>query len=69
MAIVHTHFVAPRLAPKPDLPARIGSTLHLWRERQKARAELRQWDERDLHDAGLSQYDVQIEARKPFWRA
>lgn len=69
MATAYTHCVTPRLAPQPDLLARIGSTLHLWRERQKARTELRQWNERDLHDAGLYRYDVEIEASKPFWRA
>ena len=49
--------------------ARIGSTLHLWRERMQQRRELAQWSERDIRDAGLSRGDVLYEAGKPFWQA
>jgi uncharacterized protein YjiS (DUF1127 family) len=49
--------------------AQIGETLHTWRERQQQRRELARWNERDLHDVGLSWSDVVLEAEKPFWRA
>jgi uncharacterized protein YjiS (DUF1127 family) len=44
-------------------------TLHVWRQRYRARRELTQWTERDLHDIGKSWSDVVYEAEKPFWRA
>jgi uncharacterized protein YjiS (DUF1127 family) len=49
--------------------ARLGATLHLWRERRLQRRELARWSERDLHDVGLSWSDILYEAEKPFWRA
>ena len=44
-------------------------TLRVWRQRYRARRELTQWTERDLHDIGKSWSDVVYEAEKPFWRA
>jgi uncharacterized protein YjiS (DUF1127 family) len=44
-------------------------TLHVWRKRYRARRELTQWSERELHDIGRSWSDVAYEAEKPFWRA
>jgi uncharacterized protein YjiS (DUF1127 family) len=52
-----------------SLFARIGETLHVWRERQRARRQLAQLSPRDLHDVGLSWSDIAYEAEKPFWRA
>jgi uncharacterized protein YjiS (DUF1127 family) len=49
--------------------AQISETLHVWRERQRARRQLAELSERDLHDVGLSWSDVAYEAEKPFWRA
>jgi uncharacterized protein YjiS (DUF1127 family) len=49
--------------------AQIGETFHIWRERVRARRELAQWTDRDLHDVGLSWSDIAHEAEKPFWRA
>ena len=49
--------------------AAIGETLHLWRDRFNQRNELMHWNERGLHDVGLSWGDVANEADKPFWRA
>jgi uncharacterized protein YjiS (DUF1127 family) len=45
------------------------AVLRTWRERQRARRELAQFSERDLHDVGLSWSDVAYEVDKPFWRA
>ena len=49
--------------------ARIGETLHVWRQRRLQRRELTRWTERDLHDVGLCWSDLVREAEKPFWRA
>jgi len=49
--------------------AQLGDTLHTWRQRYRARHELAQWTERDLHDVGLSHSDIAYETEKPFWRA
>ena len=49
--------------------ARLGGTLRLWRQRVRARRELAQWNERDLHDIGLSWSSIAEEVNKPFWRA
>ncbi len=51
------------------LLAQLSDTVHTWRQRQIQRRELAQWNERDLHDIGLSWSDVVYEAEKPFWRA
>ena len=47
----------------------LGETLHVWAERRRQRFELARWNERDLHDVGLSWSDIAREAEKPFWRA
>jgi uncharacterized protein YjiS (DUF1127 family) len=49
--------------------AQIGETLRIWQERRQQRLELARWNERDLHDVGLSRSDIAFEAEKPFWRA
>jgi uncharacterized protein YjiS (DUF1127 family) len=49
--------------------AQIGETLRSWRNRREQRLELARWNERDLHDVGLSRSDIAYEAEKPFWRA
>jgi uncharacterized protein YjiS (DUF1127 family) len=49
--------------------ANLAETLHTWRQRYRARQELSQWTDRDLHDVGLSWSDIVREAEKPFWRA
>jgi uncharacterized protein YjiS (DUF1127 family) len=49
--------------------AQLSEVLHTWRKRYRARQELAQWTDRDLHDVGLSKSDIMFEAEKPFWRA
>jgi uncharacterized protein YjiS (DUF1127 family) len=49
--------------------AQLSEVLHTWRKRYRARQELAQWTDRDLHDVGLSKSDIIFEAEKPFWRA
>jgi len=45
------------------------STLRVWRERSRTRRALAAFNERDLHDIGLSWSSVAEEVNKPFWRA
>jgi uncharacterized protein YjiS (DUF1127 family) len=53
----------------PGVLAHLGETIHVWRQRYRARQELAQWGARELHDVGLSWSDIVHEAEKPFWRA
>ena len=41
--------------------------LNTWRVRHKTRAHLASLDDRTLRDIGLSRYDANKEAEKPFW--
>lgn len=38
-------------------------------ERQRTRRDLASLDERMLQDIGLSRYEVELELRRPWWRA
>jgi uncharacterized protein YjiS (DUF1127 family) len=49
--------------------SQVGETLRIWRDRREQRRELARWNERDMHDVGLSWSDIVFEAEKPFWRA
>ena len=49
--------------------ARIGSEIGAWRRRLRDRRELAAMSDRSLRDIGLTRYDADWEARKPFWRA
>ncbi len=44
-------------------------TLLTWQERDRQRHALARLDARMLKDVGLSRADVDLELRKPFWRA
>ena len=48
--------------------AGILATTMVWLERGRSRRSLAQLDERMLKDLGLSRWDIQQEAEKPFWR-
>ena len=39
-----------------------------WQERARSRVLLGRLDDRMLRDMGLTRSDVEVEARKPFWR-
>lgn len=45
------------------------ATVRIWQERARARRQLSQWSERELHDIGASWSTVSEEVNKPFWRA
>ena len=44
------------------------SLLLLWQERVRTRRELRELDDHNLRDIGLSRGEALYEAAKPFWR-
>ena len=39
-----------------------------WRSRRQERRTFASLDSRDLHDLGVSQWDVEREIARPFWR-
>jgi uncharacterized protein YjiS (DUF1127 family) len=58
-----SHFDLGRLATQGS------GLIPLWLERTRQRRDLRGLDARLLTDIGLSRYDAEREAAKPFWRA
>ena len=42
----------------PGIWTHLGETLHIWRQRYKARLELARLTDRDLHDVGLWWGDI-----------
>lgn len=48
---------------------RISETLVVWQRRWETRQQIRQLDDRQIADVGLSRADLEREARKPFWTA
>jgi uncharacterized protein YjiS (DUF1127 family) len=52
----------------PSLSRKLIQTVREWRHRAGARRELMALDDRWLWDMGLTRYDAQREAGKPFWR-
>jgi uncharacterized protein YjiS (DUF1127 family) len=49
--------------------ARISLEVGEWRRRLRDRRALAAMSDRSLRDIGLTRYDADWEARKPFWRA
>jgi len=45
------------------------ATLELWRRRTRERHALLSLDDHILRDVGLTRREVELEGRKPFWRA
>jgi uncharacterized protein YjiS (DUF1127 family) len=43
--------------------------LRMWGHRIETRRELRQFANEVVRDSNCSHYDVQMELKKPFWRA
>ena len=46
----------------------IAHLLHVWLERVHTRRHLSELDDHMLSDIGLTRFDVEMEARRPFWR-
>ena len=49
--------------------AELRALIDEWRRRAQGRRELAALSDRCLRDIGLTRYDANREARKPFWRA
>lgn len=47
---------------------RLGRTIRLWQSRVSARRALASFNSRDLHDVGMSRWELERELSKPFWR-
>ena len=45
------------------------AVLKIWWRRMQDRRTLATMSEQSLRDIGISRYDAEFEARKPFWRA
>ncbi len=66
---------APAALPSPPghglagLRDAVAARLRSWRERARARRELRELDDAILRDLGLPRAQARFDADKPFWRA
>ncbi len=60
--------VRPSVRHQSGLLARIGGLFWIWRRRIQDRKAFAHLDQRDLRDMGLSQWEVERELAKPFWR-
>jgi uncharacterized protein YjiS (DUF1127 family) len=58
----------PEVARRAGIVGWIGNTLRLWRSRIRERHSFDYADEHELHELGLSRWDVEREIRKPFWQ-
>lgn len=47
---------------------RMTAILMVWQERARQRRQLLELDDRMLRDIGVSRYDAEREASKPFWQ-
>jgi uncharacterized protein YjiS (DUF1127 family) len=66
MSVAHHPFAALQ-RPKRGL-RRIIAAIGTWRSRSRGRECLLRLNDRELKDLGISRYDAECEARKPFWR-
>jgi len=55
-------------ANRTGIVATIGRTVGLWRSRIRDRQVFAALDQRDLRDLRISQWEVDRELAKPFWR-
>ena len=55
-------------APRPGITARIAATIATWRHRVRDRHAFADLNYRDLRDLRMSQWEVERELAKPFWR-
>ena len=46
----------------------IRDTIRLWRRRLRERRAMEFFNDRDLRDIGVSQWEIDREIAKPFWR-
>ena len=58
----------PSVHHQSGLYAWIGDLFGTWRRRIQERQAFAHLEQRDLRDMGLSQWEVESELAKPFWR-
>jgi uncharacterized protein YjiS (DUF1127 family) len=58
----------PSTGHRIGVATRIGKMFAIWRRRIQERDAFAHLNERDLHDIGLSRWEVETELAKPFWR-
>jgi uncharacterized protein YjiS (DUF1127 family) len=58
----------PSTASHGGVTASIAHTLDVWRTRSRDRNTLAMLDRRELRDLGVSNWEVERELTKPFWR-
>jgi uncharacterized protein YjiS (DUF1127 family) len=71
MAHTQTLCGAPSIRPATSrhLLARLGALVNEWQRRARSRRELAVLCDRCLRDMGVTRYDANHEAHKPFWQA
>ncbi len=73
-ASTHTMLTECQASPRPlsrprvGISGRVGRLFAAWRRRIRERDAFAHLDYRDLRDIGLSQWEVETELAKPFWR-
>ncbi len=73
-AATHTILTECHASPQPSSSHRVGVTGRIgrlftaWRRRVRERDAFAHLDYRDLRDIVLSQWEVETELAKPFWR-
>ncbi len=58
----------PSVAHRAGWAERVGRKIALWGSRIRERRSLASFDTRDLHDLGVSRWELERELMKPFWR-
>jgi uncharacterized protein YjiS (DUF1127 family) len=58
----------PSFAWVTDGLASVGRTIQAWRARARERRAFADFEERDLHDLGLSRWHIEQELSKRFWQ-
>jgi uncharacterized protein YjiS (DUF1127 family) len=69
MTIVQQTLQQTRRGVRPWRRTSLVALFHEWRRRFHDRCALANLCDRSLRDIGLTRYDADREARKPFWRA
>lgn len=70
MAYMTVNDIGVPAAQRGDsLSGRVLTTLRLWRQRSRDRAELATLSARDARDLGIDPGVISYEASKPFWTA
>jgi uncharacterized protein YjiS (DUF1127 family) len=58
----------PSTGGRAGVAERVRRLFGVWRRRMRERDAFAHLDYRDLHDIGLTRWEVETELAKPFWR-